>query len=153
MRDGEFLFSIAVNPEQLDANLEEMTSKPRLRAWQNLSAATSSREGPKERITINDLYEYAHSRLKVSAQQTPLFWALQQEGAAVEIGNYAARHERERQRKCEQLEREQQQERERLERERQQEREWLERERQLERERIVATARTRLVSCLRNSWS
>jgi Caspase domain len=54
------------------------------------------REGPKERITINDLYEYAHSRLKISARQTPLFWALQQEGTAVEIGNYQARHERER---------------------------------------------------------
>ena len=54
------------------------------------------REGPKERITINDLYEYAHSRLKISAKQTPLFWALQQEGTAVEIGNYRAKHERER---------------------------------------------------------
>jgi hypothetical protein len=53
------------------------------------------REGPKERITINDLYEYAHSRLKVSAKQTPLFWALQQEGTPVEIGNYQARHKRE----------------------------------------------------------
>jgi Caspase domain/WD domain, G-beta repeat len=48
------------------------------------------REGPKDRITINDLYEYAHSRLKVSARQTPLFWALQQEGTAVEIGNFVA---------------------------------------------------------------
>jgi uncharacterized caspase-like protein len=34
------------------------------------------REGPKERITINDLYEYAHSQLKISARQTPLFWAI-----------------------------------------------------------------------------
>jgi uncharacterized caspase-like protein len=72
------------------------------------------REGPKERITINDLYEYVHSRLKVSAQQTPLFWALQQEGMPVEIGNYRAKHERERQRKHEQLERERQLELERL---------------------------------------
>jgi hypothetical protein len=54
------------------------------------------REGPKERITISDLYEYAHSRLKISAQQTPLFWALQQVGPALEIGNYQAKHERER---------------------------------------------------------
>src|SRR5208283_509408 len=94
------------------------------------------REGPKERITINDLYEYAQSRLKISAMQTPLFCALQQEGAAVEIGNYQAKHERERQRKLEQHERERQLERERLERERQLERERLERERQLERERL-----------------
>jgi hypothetical protein len=53
------------------------------------------REGPTDRITINDLYEYAHSRLTVSANQTPLFWALQQEGPAIEIGNYQAKHERE----------------------------------------------------------
>jgi uncharacterized caspase-like protein len=91
------------------------------------------REGRKERITINDLYEYAHSRLKVSAKQTPLFWALQQEGTAVEIGNYQAKHERERQGEREQLEREHQQEQERLER-----------ERQLERERLISTARTML---------
>jgi hypothetical protein len=79
------------------------------------------------------LYEYAHAQLKISAQQTPLFWALQQEGTAVEIGNYQARHERERQRKREQLEREHQLERERLEL-----------ERQLERERLISTARVRL---------
>jgi uncharacterized caspase-like protein len=91
------------------------------------------REGPKERITINDLYEYAHSRLRISARQTPLFWALQQEGMSVEIGNYQAKHERERQRRHEQLEQERQLERERLER-----------ERQVERERLIATARTRL---------
>jgi uncharacterized caspase-like protein/Tol biopolymer transport system component len=72
------------------------------------------REGPKERITINDLYEYAHARLRVSANQTPLFWALQQEGTAVEIGNYQAKHERERQRKRERLELERQVELERL---------------------------------------
>jgi uncharacterized caspase-like protein len=91
------------------------------------------REGPKERITINDLYEYAHSRLKISANQTPLFWALKQEGTPVEIGNYQAKHERQRQ-----------QERERLERERQLERERLERERQQEREQLISTARVRL---------
>src|SRR5450631_3215863 len=91
------------------------------------------REGPKERITINDLYEYAHSRLKISARQTPLFWALQQEGTAVEIGNYRARHERGRQRKREQLERERQLEQERLDR-----------ESQLEQERLISTARVRL---------
>jgi len=72
------------------------------------------REGPKERITINDLYEYAHSQLKVSARQTPLFWALQQEGTPVVIGNYRARHEREHQRKRERLELERQLELERL---------------------------------------
>ncbi|MGH6836222.1 MAG: caspase family protein [Methylocella sp.] len=53
-------------------------------------------KGPKDRITIYDLYEYALSQLRVSAQQTPLFWALQQEGTPVEIGNYQAKHERER---------------------------------------------------------
>ncbi|MGA7386032.1 MAG: caspase family protein, partial [Methylocella sp.] len=61
------------------------------------------REGEKERITINDLYEYAHLRLKISARQTPLFWALQQEGTPVEIGNYHARHERERREALNQL--------------------------------------------------
>jgi len=42
--------------------------------------------GPKDRITINDLYEYAHPRLRVSAKQTPLVWALQHAGTAGEVG-------------------------------------------------------------------
>jgi len=54
-------------------------------------------------------------------------------GPAGEIGNYQARHERERQRGQEQLERN-----------RQLEREHLERERQSERERLISTARVRL---------
>jgi len=91
------------------------------------------RDGVKESITVNDWYEYAYRRLRVVANQTPLKWGLQEEGPSFEIANFKARHERERQRKREQLEQERQLERERLER-----------ERQLERERLIATARTRL---------
>jgi uncharacterized caspase-like protein len=90
------------------------------------------REGPKESVTVDDWYEYAYRRLKVVANQTPLKWGLQ-EGPSFEIGNFKAKHERQRQL-----------ERERLERERQSERERLERERQLERERLISTARVRL---------
>jgi hypothetical protein len=56
------------------------------------------REGGKESITITDLYDYAFARLMlVSKSQTPLFTVHQQEGAAIEIGNFRAKHERERQ--------------------------------------------------------
>ncbi|MGH9428332.1 MAG: caspase family protein, partial [Terriglobia bacterium] len=102
------------------------------------------REGSKESITVNDWYEYACSCLKGIANQTPLKWGLQEQGRSFEIGNFRAKHERERQRKHEQLERERQRERERLERERQLEQERLEQERRLERERLISTARVRL---------
>jgi hypothetical protein len=80
------------------------------------------REGRKERITVDDWYEYAYRRLKVVGSQTPLKWGLQEEGPSFEIANFRAKHERERQRKREQLER----------------------ERQLEREQLIATARVKL---------
>jgi Caspase domain len=49
------------------------------------------REGRKDRITLNDLYEYAYARLKISARHTPLFWAFQVEGEPIEIANYVGR--------------------------------------------------------------
>jgi uncharacterized caspase-like protein len=68
------------------------------------------RDGAKESITVNDWY-VAYRRLKAVANQTPLKWGIQEEGPSFEIGNFKAKHERERQR----LERERQLEQTRLE--------------------------------------
>ncbi len=61
------------------------------------------REGSKESITVNDWYEYAYNHLKIVANQTPLKWGLQEEGAPVEIANFKLKRETERQRHREHL--------------------------------------------------
>src|SRR3984893_17003127 len=71
----------------------------------------------KERITVDDWYNFAFNRLKISGNQTPRIRNYR-EGDPIEIGNFKAKLERERQRVQEQLEQVRQLERERLERER-----------------------------------
>src|ERR1700730_4355825 len=85
----------------------------------------------KERITVDDWYNFAFNRLKISGNQTPRIRNYR-EGDPIEIGNFKAKLERERQRVQEQLEQVRQLERERLER-----------ERQLERERLISAGRTK----------
>jgi uncharacterized caspase-like protein len=93
-------------------------------------------DGGKESITVNDWYESAYKQLRALANQTPLKWGLEEQGPSFEIGNFRAKHERERER----LEEGRRLEQERRDRERLLEQERLERERQQERERLISTA-------------
>jgi Caspase domain len=52
------------------------------------------REPRRERITVDDWYEFAFERLRNSGNQTPLKWTLQVEGSSIEIGNFKQKQSR-----------------------------------------------------------